>query len=64
MNSPTRPRPHAPSADAVGKLEQAILFMITAYLEQELVERKDVINLLEDAIQRIERDGTKARFET
>lgn len=64
MNRPTRPPPNAPSADAVGKLEQAILFMITAYLEQGLVERKDVINLLEDAIQRIERDGNKVLFDT
>ena len=63
MNRATRPPP-VPLPDAAGKLEQAILFMITAYLDQKLVEKSDVINLLEDAIQRIERDGNRNRFNT
>ena len=62
MNRATRSPPLGPSADAAEKLEKAILFMVTAYLEQKLVERADVINLLEDAIQRIERDGNKVSF--
>jgi hypothetical protein len=64
MDRATRPPPPVPSADAAGNLEQAILFMITAYLDQGLVERSDVINLLEDAIQRIERDGNRNRLNT
>lgn len=64
MDRTIPPRRPAPPADAAGNLEQAILFMITAYLDQELVERSDVINLLEDAIQRIERDGRRNRFNT
>ena len=62
MDRTSRPHSTAPQADAAGKLEQAILFMITAYLDQELVARSDVINLLEDAIQRIERDGNRNHF--
>jgi len=42
------------SADAADKLGKAIMFMIAAYLNDNLVGRAEVVNLLEDLIHKVE----------
>ncbi|MGI0049128.1 MAG: hypothetical protein ACREAW_06265 [Nitrososphaera sp.] len=42
------------SADAADRLEKAINFMITTFLDDGLIQKGDVVNLLEDIIQTIE----------
>lgn len=43
------------SPSAVDRLELAVLFMIKTYLDGGLVERTEVVNMLEDVINRVER---------
>ena len=43
------------SPSAVDRLELAILFMIKTYLDGGLVERTEVVNMLEDVIKRVEK---------
>lgn len=47
------------SPNAADRLELAILFMIRTYLDGGLVETTEVVNMLEDVINRVE----KARSE-
>ncbi len=42
------------SPSAVDRLELAILFMIKTYLDGGLADRTEVVNMLEDVINRIE----------
>ena len=42
------------SADAADRLEKAINYMITTFLDDGLIQKGDVVNLLEDIIQTIE----------
>ena len=44
------------SADAAGQLEQAIKFMVTTFLNDGLVQRAEVVSLLEDILQGLEKD--------
>jgi hypothetical protein len=56
MNNTTSAGSHTNPADTAGRLERAIMYMLDAYLSQGLIERSDIVNLLEDIIQRMERD--------
>ena len=42
------------SAYAVDKLGKAIVFMIAAYMNDNFVSRTEVVNMLEDIIQKLE----------
>ena len=42
------------SADAADRLEKAINYMITTFLDDGLIQKSDVVNLLEDIIRTIE----------
>jgi hypothetical protein len=44
------------SPDATAKLGQAIKFMVTTFLNEGLVQKADVVNLLEEIIQTIEKE--------
>ena len=41
------------SAEAVDRLEQSIKFMITTLLEDGLIQKGDIVDMLEDIIQTI-----------
>jgi hypothetical protein len=56
MNLASPPSPSSFSVDASDKLEQAIKFMVTTFLNDGLVQKAEVVNILEDIIQSIERD--------
>lgn len=45
------------SADAAGRLEQAIKHMVTTFLDEGLVERTEVVSILEDIIQMLEKQS-------
>lgn len=47
------------SPNAADRLELAILFMIKAYLDGRLVERTEVVNMLEDVINRVEKERSE-----
>ena len=52
----TIPAPSSVSSpSAADRLELAILFMIRTYLDGGLVERTEVVNMLEDVINRVEK---------
>ena len=59
MNMASSPPPSIFSPDATDKLGQAIKFMVTTFLNDGLVQKEDVVNLLEDIIQTIEKDHNK-----
>lgn len=42
------------STDAANRLEKAINYMINTFLDDGLIQKGDVVNLLEDIIQTIE----------
>lgn len=42
------------SAYAIDKLGKAIIFMIAAYMNDNYVSRTEVVNMLEDIIQKLE----------
>ena len=42
------------SAYAIDKLGKAIVFMIAAYMNDNFVSRTEVVNMLEDIIQKLE----------
>lgn len=42
------------SAYAIDKLEKAIIFMIAAYLNDNMVSRTQVVNMLEEIIHKVE----------
>ncbi len=56
MNKTFSPKSPVLSPDAADRLELAMLFMIRSYLDGKLVEKRQVVNLLEDLINRIERE--------
>jgi hypothetical protein len=61
MNLASSPPPAIFSADAADKLEQAIKFMVMTFLSDGLVQRAEVVNILEEVVQMIQRDpGTDA----
>ena len=61
--SPSLP-PSVFSADAAGRLEQAIRFMVRSFLDDGLVERTEVVSLLEDIIQMVEQDDKEGSTST
>lgn len=50
------------SPSAADRLELAILFMIKTYLDGGLVERTEVVNMLEDVINRVEKERSEKTF--
>ena len=56
MNEGSTPPSNSFSSDSAEKLERAIKYMVTTFLNGGLIDRAEVVNLLEDIIQSIERD--------
>jgi len=52
------------SADAAGRLEQAIKYMVTTFLEEGLVERNEVVSILEDMVLMLEQRPNVPETET
>ena len=46
------------SADAADRLEHAIKHMITMFMDEGLIQKPEVVTLLEDIIQKIESTST------
>jgi hypothetical protein len=51
------------SPNPADRLELAILFMIKTYLDGGLVERTEVVNMLEDVINRVEKERSEKNSE-
>lgn len=47
------------STEAADRLEHAIKHMITTFLDDGLIQKDEVVNLLKDIIQRIENPSTE-----
>jgi len=55
-NSWASSSPPPSPADAAENLEKAITFMIHAYLQKGLIKKGDIVNMLEEVIQHVERE--------